>query len=105
MVMFTNWVDLSILNGRENMQKMVNRVSNLASKFILSVCLPFFYFYLFPNRIESIGEENSLLAIEQINGIDSVQYRGYKCLQIKVKNSSKINIFLRFETEPEYRLK
>ena len=60
------------------------------------------HFYLFPNRIESIGEENSLLAIEQINGIDSVQYRGYKCLQIKVRNSSKMNIFLRFETEPEY---
>lgn len=60
------------------------------------------YFYLFPNRIESVGDENSLLAIDQISAIDPVHYRGYKCLQIKLKQSAKLNLFLRFDTEPDF---
>lgn len=108
------------------------------------------YFYLFPNRIESINENESyyvpcmttssirsdnnnslscagssntsknqfsaegasinsnainsngsMTAIEKIAAIDTVRYRSYKCLQIKFKNSGK-DIFLRFETEPEF---
>jgi len=63
------------------------------------------YFFLYPNRLEYRGEQSNsqklLLPLEDVQYVDEIHYKGFRCIKINLKDQRE-QLILRAESETEY---
>lgn len=63
------------------------------------------YFFLYPNRLEYRGEQTNsqklLIPLEDVQYVDEINYKNFKCIKIVMKDQRE-QLILRAESETEY---